>query len=130
MPGALGYLPERTEQPYQSDEDAGHADANEDRTAHVGGLASETNVFDLQVEAVKKSTEGNVWADTSSSRSMLARVIEHAVDQLGAERILFGTDTPLYFAATQKSRIAYASISDEAKRMILHDNAAGLLGLR
>ena len=93
--------------------------------AHIGH--SETNVFDLQVEAVKKSTEGNVWADTSSSRSMLARVIEHAVDQLGAERILFGTDTPLYFAATQKSRIAYASISDEAKRMILYENAAQLL---
>jgi predicted TIM-barrel fold metal-dependent hydrolase len=93
--------------------------------AHIGH--SETDVFDLQVEAVKKSTEGNVWADTSSSRSMLARVIEHAVDQLGAERILFGTDTPLYFAATQKSRIAYASISDEAKRMILYENAAQLL---
>jgi len=93
--------------------------------AHIGH--SETDTFDLQVEAVKKSTAGNVWADTSSSKSMMARVIEHAVDQLGADRVLFGTDTPLYFAATQKSRIAYAVIPDEAKRMILYENAAQLL---
>ena len=73
------------------------------------------------------STEGNVWADTSSAKSMIARVLEHAVDQLGADRILFGTDTPLYFAATQKARIAYAAIPDEAKRMILYENAAQLL---
>ena len=93
--------------------------------AHIGN--SETETFDLQIEAVKKSTEGNVWTDTSSAKSMLARVIEYAVDQLGADRILFGTDTPLYSAATQKARISYAAMSDEAKRMILYENAAQLL---
>ena len=93
--------------------------------AHIGH--SETDNFDLQVEAVKKSTEGNVWADTSSAKSMMAHIIEHAVDHLGADRILFGTDTPLYFAAMQKARIAYAAISDKAKRMILYENAAQLL---
>ena len=93
--------------------------------AHIGH--SETDNFYLQVEAVKKSTEGNVWADTSSAKSMMAHIIEHAVDHLGADRILFGTDTPLYFAAMQKARIAYAAISDKAKRMILYENAAQLL---
>ena len=93
--------------------------------AHIGH--SETDTFDLQVEAVKKSTQGNVWADTSSAKSMLARVIEHAVDQLGADRVLFGTDTPLYSVAAQKARIAYADIPDEGKRMILYENAARLL---
>ena len=49
-------------------------------------------------------------------------------EAIGAEKILFGTDTPLYFAAMQKARIAYAEIDDDAKQKILHDNAAALLG--
>ena len=68
-------------------------------------------------------------ADTSSINSLVGRVIEYAVEQIGADRILFGTDTPLYFAAMQKACIAYAFIPDEAKRKILYANAAELLGL-
>ena len=97
--------------------------------AHIGH-DEELRRRDRQIEAVKRCTQGNVWADTSSSNSILARLIEFAVEEIGAERVLFGTDTPLYFAATHKARVAYAEISDEAKRKILHDNAAELLGIR
>jgi len=83
---------------------------------------------DTQTNAVGMAEQGNVWTDTSSSNSIVARIIEKAVEAIGAERILFGTDTPLYFAATQKARIAYAEIDDDAKQKILHDNAAALLG--
>ena len=93
--------------------------------AHIGH--SETRTYDLQIKAVKAATRGNVWADTSSAKSITSRLIEYAVDQIGAERILFGTDSPLYFPAMQKARIAYAGISDDAKRRILYDNAAELL---
>jgi predicted TIM-barrel fold metal-dependent hydrolase len=95
--------------------------------AHIGH--SETQTYDLQINAVKMSTQGNVWADTSSSKSIAGRLIERAVEQVGAECVLFGSDAPLYFTAMQKARIAYALIPDEAKRMILYDNAAGLLGV-
>ena len=97
--------------------------------AHIGH-DEELRRHDRQVEAVKRCTQGNVWADTSSSNSVLSGLIEFAVEQIGAERMLFGTDTPLYFPATQKARVAYAEISDDAKRLILHDNAAELLGIR
>ena len=93
--------------------------------AHIGN--SETRTHDLQIKAVKMATQGNVWADTSSFNSVTSRLIEYAVDQIGAERILFGTDTPIYFPAMHKARIAYAEIPDDAKRRILYDNAAGLL---
>jgi predicted TIM-barrel fold metal-dependent hydrolase len=43
---------------------------------------------------------------------------------VGAEKILFGTDT--YSAAFQASRIAFARISDEDKRLILRENAKKL----
>ena len=84
---------------------------------------------DRQIKAIEASTQGNVWVDTSSSKSVTSRLIEHAVERIGAERIVFGTDTPLYFSPMQKARIAYAPISEEAKRKILRNNAHSLLEL-
>ncbi len=37
--------------------------------------------------------------------------------------------TPLYWAAMQKARIAYARLCDADKQRILYDSAAELLGL-
>ena len=96
--------------------------------AHIGHDETD-DTLDRQIKAVRMSTQANVWSDTSSSKSVSGRLIEFAVDQIGAERVLFGSDTPLYFAPAQKARIAYAQISDEAKRRILYTNAAELLEL-
>ncbi len=59
---------------------------------------------------------------------MTSRLIEWAVEQVGAERLLFGTDSPLYFTASQKARIECAEMDEAARRAILYDNAARLLG--
>jgi predicted TIM-barrel fold metal-dependent hydrolase len=56
-------------------------------------------------------------------------LIEWAVREVGAERILFGTDTPLYFTAMQRARIDHADLGDEDKRLILRDNAVRVLNL-
>lgn len=82
-----------------------------------------------QVRAVQRSRHGNVYADTSSSRSIVPGLIEWAVREVGAERILYGTDSPLYFAPMQRARIDQAEMPDEAKRVILRGNAERLLGL-
>lgn len=82
-----------------------------------------------QVRAVTSSREGNLHADTSSASSITPHLIEWAVQQIGADRVLFGTDTPLYFTAFQRARIDYADLSDDVKCKILRDNAAQLLGL-
>jgi hypothetical protein len=42
---------------------------------------------------------------------------------------LFGTDTPLYFASSQRARINHAELSDGQKRMILLDNARRILAM-
>ena len=94
--------------------------------AHIGH-DEVTDKRDLQIRAVQESTQGNVWADTSSFRSICSRLIEFACAEIGPERMLFGTDTPLYFTAMHKARVAYADIDDKAKQLILHDNAAALL---
>ena len=59
----------------------------------------------------------------------MPRLIEWAVGEIGAERLLFGTDTPLYFTAFQRARIDYAEITLEQKRCILRENAIKLLSL-
>jgi predicted TIM-barrel fold metal-dependent hydrolase len=82
-----------------------------------------------QVRAIQSSLQGNVWVDTSSVQSVSPGLIEWAVEEIGAERLLYGTDTPLYHASMQRIRIDDAEISDADKRLILRDNALKLLPL-
>lgn len=94
---------------------------------HLGNSSDHT--FARQINAVKWAEKGNVFVDTSSAKSMISGLIEWAVSEVGAERLLFGTDTPLYFSACQKARIEYAEIAEDAKRAILFENATQLLRL-
>lgn len=79
-----------------------------------------------QVRAILKSRHGNVHADTSSARSITPGLIEWAVREIGAERVLFGTDTPLYHTSMQRIRIDHADLTDREKSLILRDNALRL----
>ena len=79
-----------------------------------------------QVRAIQRSKHGNLYADTSSARSITPGLIEWAVKEIGAERVLFGTDTPLYHTGMQRTRIDQADLSDADKRLILRDNAVKL----
>ncbi len=96
--------------------------------AHLGcGFIGQVHFPDLQVRAIQASRHGNIYTDTSSAQSLMPGLIEWAVSEVGAERLLFGTDTPLYFAASQRARIDNADLRDEQKRMILWDNAQQIL---
>jgi predicted TIM-barrel fold metal-dependent hydrolase len=96
--------------------------------AHIGcGFDGD---YTHQVRAVQQSRHGNVYADTSSARSITPNLIEWAVREIGADRVLFGTDTPLYHASMQRVRIDHADLSDSDKRLILHKNAERLFGLQ
>jgi len=81
-----------------------------------------------QVRAVAKSRKGNLFADTSSASSIYPGLIEWAVSEIGADRVLYGTDTPLYLTAMQRVRIDRAELSDAQKKQILRENAVRLLG--
>jgi hypothetical protein len=83
-----------------------------------------------QVRAILASHRGNIYTDTSSAKSVVPHLIEWAVDEIGAERLLYGTDSPLYFAPAQRARIDHAEISDHQKRLILSDNAERLFSER
>ena len=95
--------------------------------AHLGN--SDDGSVMRQVHAIQQAHNCNLWVDTSSARSMFSGLIEWAVEQIGHDRILFGTDTPLYWAGAQKGRIETADIAEDAKRAILAGNAIALFGL-
>ena len=95
--------------------------------AHIG--CGWDNQLSYQVRAIQKSKRGNVYADTSSAKSILPNLIEWAVSEVGADRVLYGTDTPLYSSAMQRARIDSADLDDDSKRKILRGNAVRLLEL-
>lgn len=84
--------------------------------AHLGG--------ETYVDAVEFAKHKNVYTDTSGIASSNNLIIEYAYNRIGADRILFGTDT--YSAAFQRGRIEFALIPQEAKNNILRENALRL----
>ena len=57
-------------------------------------------------------------------------MIEYLVGEIGAERVLYGSDLPMRDPAPQLGWVAYARISEEEKRKILYENMKRLMGLR
>ncbi len=78
------------------------------------------------VRAIEMAKHQNVYTDTSGSASVSNHILEYAVNRIGSEKILFGTDT--YSAGFQRGRVEYALISDRDKSNILRDNAIKLFG--
>ena len=94
--------------------------------AHLGNTRDGNPVH--QVSAIQKAQHGNLYVDTSSSMSILSGLLEWAVHEIGSDRILYGTDSPLYLAPMQRMRIDIAEIEDEDKKKILRKNAIRLFG--
>ncbi len=84
--------------------------------AHIGSK--------YHIDAIRSAKHGNIYTDTSGALSSLNNIIEYAVQTVGSEKILFGTDT--YSPAFQYSRIAFANISQDDKENILYKNATRL----
>ena len=84
--------------------------------AHLGSAG--------HVDVVAAAKYNNVYVDTSGGASTANLIIEYAHNRIGADRILFGTDT--YAAGFQRGRIEFALIPKEDKRKVLFENAAKL----
>ena len=81
--------------------------------AHLGSLE--------HIDAIKRSKHKNIFTDTSGGASSMNNVIEYAVEQIGSEKIFFGTDN--YDSGFQYGRIKHALISEKDKENIFCNNA-------
>lgn len=70
----------------------------------------------------------NVWVDVCGGYPIKGQV-EALVREMGADRILFGSDMPGRSQASQLAKVVLADISEAQKKKILHQNAALLFGL-
>ena len=84
--------------------------------AHLGSMG--------HITAMLRSKAGNIYTDTSGKNICSNRVLEYAVEEVGSERILFGTDT--YSAAAQLGRIVLADLDFADQKNILYENALRL----
>ena len=70
----------------------------------------------------------NFYLETCST-FRIPGVMEELVGGAGASKVLFGSDIPLLDPRPQLGKIITADISDEAKRLVLGENACRLLNL-
>ncbi len=70
----------------------------------------------------------NVVVDTSGAAPE-SGIVEYAVEQLGADRIVYGSDVPIRDFGVAIARITGSRLDAATQKKILYDNAARLLGL-
>lgn len=105
-----------------------------DMTTHIANLGG---TFPMVVERMHHTVEArfadaklppprkeNLYFDTSS---LGPRAIELAAEVYGTDRLIVGTDTPIFSAETGLRVIGEARLSDDEKQQILTQNAHQLL---
>ncbi len=90
------------------------------------GRLDHRNLLDTPDEPMPSTrfVKPNLFVDCNSFG---ARAIEMGVAVYGAEKIVFGTDGTDFGCEWSDQELAAADIGDNARRAILHDNAAALL---
>jgi len=86
--------------------------------AHMGG--NSTELIERAISSIKEERVDNVYLDTSNGK--LPWLIDKAVNILGEERILFGSDEPYADVRVAKYLIELTTISTEAKECIFYKN--------
>jgi predicted TIM-barrel fold metal-dependent hydrolase len=70
----------------------------------------------------------NLVVDTSGGYPE-AGILDYALEHLGADHVVYGSDLPIRETSVTLNRILGTRMSDTAREKILHDNAARLLKL-
>ncbi len=92
--------------------------------AHLGRTAPP----ELVIELIRERRAGNVYVDTSAMRD--PAMVRKAIEAIGADRILFGSDFPFYLPAEIAALISSSGAAEADLERILRRNAAELLPAR
>lgn len=88
---------------------------------HIGGFFNAREA--IEVAAI----HDNIILETSAFP--YPRIIQDAVERLGAERLMYGSDQPAANPHVELAKIAVLNLTDEQRRQILHGTVANLLDL-
>lgn len=95
--------------------------------AHMGCCPQAQGDWHRAVAAAK--AHPNIYLDTTSS-TFDNGMVEFAVREVGAERVLYGSDMPLLDPILAVAKITESNLTDREKDLILHGNIERLLGMR
>lgn len=91
--------------------------------AHFGG-------WSVWEEAYEYLKDTNCMCDTSSSSPLMSpELFEKLIHAYGADRLLFGTDFPMWDSSAEVERFMKVKLTQEEQEKILCKNAERLLGL-
>ena len=82
---------------------------------------------DRSIDAARRAR--NLYLDLTYSRNHTG-LIEHFVKEVGADRLVWGSDEPLFSMSQQVGKILFARIPDADKKKILWDNGARIFGAK
>ncbi len=91
--------------------------------AHLGGLANELIVAALAL-IEKQSRRDNLYLDTSGC--MNPKIVRRAIEVMGPDRILWGTDIPFFDIEVSRLVLDKTGVESKSLRSILHDNAVAI----
>ncbi len=89
--------------------------------AHMGGFAHNRDAIEMA------QTYSNIYIDTSEVP--LVKEIRWFVDELGAERVLFGTDAPCCDPLVEIKKVMLAGLTEEELEYVMYKNAVRIMGL-
>ncbi|MEW6237931.1 MAG: amidohydrolase family protein [Candidatus Omnitrophota bacterium] len=95
--------------------------------AHMGNCPQANG--DWHRAAIAAQQYPNIYLDTASS-AFDNDMIEFAVEKAGAEKILFGSDSPLLDPILQIAKVTESDLAPEQQQLILHGNIDRLLRRR
>jgi len=97
--------------------------------AHLGIDISWENMFAYPLQAFYLAkTYKNVYLDTSAAH-WVQYILEQAVREAGADKLLFGSDGPWFYPAIMKACIKDLELGDADEKKIMGENIASILNL-
>jgi len=94
--------------------------------AHGGGQPYAKGDWNRAIMAAQKFS--NLFLETASS-TVDSGFVTTAVETLGAEKVVFGTDTPLLDPYVQQAKIANARLDGRARELVMGGNILRLMDL-
>jgi len=95
-------------------------------TTFVFAHPGELNRLLIHIKAMKESK--NVYLDLSGTGLFRYGMLKRLVEEVGADRILFGSDYPVCNAGMYVGGVEFEDISEDDKRLIFSENAKKILG--